>query len=142
MKNEIRRTWHYTQSPAEVWAYLTTAELIAKWLMPNDFELKEGHEFTFTTNPIPSLDLNGTFYCKVMEIIPHQKLVYSWAGGLSKSNPILKTIVEWTLEEKDGGTILNLVHTGFKDGNASILEAMYGGWDDHIQKMITDLNSK
>lgn len=142
MNNEIKRNWFYTQSSEEVWEYLTKSELIEKWLMPNDFKLEVGHEFTFSTNPIPPLELNGTFYCKVMEIIPLKRLVYSWQGGSSKSNPTLKTIVEWTLEAKEDGTELKLVHTGFTADNESILNAMYGGWDDHIQKMIKALNTK
>jgi len=141
MKTEIKRNWIYSQSSQEIWEYLTKAELIEKWLMPNNFILEVGHEFEFTSNPIPSLGLNGTFYCKVVEIVPFKKLVYSWKGGLSKANPTLDTIVEWTLESKEDGTELKLVHSGFKDENASILDAMFHGWDEHIQKMITNLNS-
>jgi len=142
MKTHIKRHWLFTQSKEEVWEYLTKPELIAKWLMPNNFKLEEGHEFTFTTNPIPQLGLSGTFYCKVIEIVPIQKLVYSWQGGVSKTNPTLETIVEWTLESKGEGTKLNLIHTGFTKDNESILNAMYGGWDDHIQKILKDLNTK
>lgn len=141
MKTEIKHKWFYHQSSKEIWEFLTKAELIEKWLMPNDFELKLGHEFKFTTNPIPSLNLDGNFYCKVLEIIPFKKLVYSWNGGSSKNNPTLETIVEWTLETKDKGTELTLVHSGFKKDNASILTAMFDGWDKNIQKMFNQLNS-
>lgn len=140
MKTEIKRDWFFNQSIQEVWDYLTKAELIEKWLMPNDFELKVGHEFKFTTNPIPAMDLSGTFNCKVLEIIPLKKLVYSWAGGLTEENPSLETIVEWTLETRDDGTELKLVHHGFKQENESILDAMYHGWDKHIQNMVKNLN--
>ena len=91
MKTEIKHQWFYNQSPEEIWEYLTKAELIEKWLMPNDFRLKLGHKFKFTTNPMPSLNLDGNFYCKVLEIVPLKKLVYSWNGGLSKNNPTLET---------------------------------------------------
>lgn len=140
MNKEIKRDWTFDQSTQEVWDYLTRAELIEKWLMPNNFNLELGHEFTFTTNPIPSLGLNGTFYCKVLEIIPLQKLVYSWQGGSSKDNPTLETVVQWTLEAKNGKTELQLVHSGFKHENETIFGAMYNGWDEHIQKMIKKLN--
>ncbi len=63
MKTEIKHKWFYNQSAEEIWEYLTKAELIEKWLMPNDFEPIVGHEFKFTTNPIPSLGLDGNFYC-------------------------------------------------------------------------------
>ncbi len=140
MKTEIKHKWFYNQSPEEIWEYLTKAELIEKWLMLNNFELKMGHEFRFKTNPIPSLGLDGNFYCKVLEIVPLKKLVYSWKGGLSEKNPTLETIVEWTLEAKESGTELSLAHTGFKEGNSSILAAMFDGWDKNIQKMLTHLN--
>ncbi|OWW23364.1 hypothetical protein B4Q04_21215 [Zobellia sp. OII3] len=141
MRTEIKHTWFYNQSPQEIWDYLTKAELIEKWLMPNDFELKLGHEFKFTTNPIPSLNLDGKFYCKILEIIPLKKLVYSWNGGLSKNNPTLETIVKWTIIARENGTELKLVHSGFKKDNASILTAMFDGWDKNIQKMLNQINS-
>src|SRR6266498_2808466 len=37
--------------PEKVWKALTTAELIGRWLMPNDFEPVAGKRFTFTTQP-------------------------------------------------------------------------------------------
>lgn len=139
MSKTIKRSWSYQQSPQEIWAYLTQSELIAKWLMPNDFKLELGYEFTFKTNPIPPLGLDGTFYCVVLEIVPEKKLVYSWKGGTDKAAPVLDTIVEWTLEAKDEGTDLHLAHSGFSEANAPIFGAMYEGWNDHIQRMITDL---
>lgn len=140
MKTKIEHQWFYSQSPEEIWEYLTKSELIEKWLMPNDFMLKIGHEFTFVTNPIPGLGLDGNFYCKVLEIEPLKKLVYTWKGGSSKNNPTLDTLVEWTLEKKENGTELRLIHSGFDKENASILTAMFDGWDKNIQKMMNDLN--
>lgn len=141
MKTEIKHKWFYNQSAEDIWEYLTKAELIEKWLMPNDFEPKVGHEFKFKTNPIPSLGLDGNFYCKVLEIIPKKKLVYSWKGGMDKNNLTLKTIVEWTLETKENGTELRLTHSGFKKENSSILTAMFDGWDKNIQKMFKHMKS-
>ena len=140
MSTAIQRNWMFKQSAKEVWTHLTKAELIEKWLMPNDFKLEIGHEFKFTTNPIPQLGLNGTFYCTVLEIIPLKKLVYSWKGGLNKNNPTLDTIVEWTLEPNQNGTELKLVHSGFTEDNSSIFGAMFEGWNEHIQGMIKNIN--
>ena len=142
MRTEIKRQWFFKQAPEEVWEYLTRSELIAKWLMPNDFEPIVGHDFKFQTNPIPSLGLDGNFYCKVLEFIPFKKLTYSWKGGLSSEEIALDTIVEWTLKPKEDGTELNLVHSGFKQENHSILTAMFDGWHEHILKMTDSLNSE
>ncbi|MBC7744215.1 MAG: SRPBCC domain-containing protein [Flavobacterium sp.] len=141
MKTEIKQEWIYEQSPKEVWEYLTQSDLIAQWLMPNNFKAVVGHEFEFRTNPIPSLELNGIFYCTVLEIVPLKKLAYSWKGGLSKGMITLDTVVEWTLEQHKSGTQLHLKHSGFKDENFSILTGMTDGWLKNIQKMVNHLNS-
>ncbi|MGO3805781.1 MAG: SRPBCC family protein [Sphingobacterium sp.] len=140
MKTEIKHQWIYEQSSEEIWKYLTESELIALWLMPNNFKAVVGYEFEFWTNPIPALELNGVFYCKVLEVVPLKKLVYSWKGGPSEEITTLDTLVEWTLEEQENGTLLNLRHSGFKDQNYTILTGMTDGWLKNIQKMLDLLN--
>jgi len=142
MQKEIRSEWIYEQSPNEVWEYLTQAELIESWLMPNNFKPIHGNEFQFNAKPIPSLDLDGIFYCKVLEIIPFQKLTYSWKGGSGDGVFTLDTVVEWTLEKHGKGTKLLLKQVGFKEINHSIFTAMTNGWQANIQKMINFLNTK
>jgi uncharacterized protein YndB with AHSA1/START domain len=141
MQTEIKNEWIYEQSPNEVWEYLTQADLIALWLMPNNFKPIPGHEFQFQTKPIPSLDLDGIFHCKVLEIVPFKKLIYSWKGGTGNGIFTLDTIVDWTLEKHEKGTKLFLKQTGFKEANLSIFTAMTNGWQSNIQKMITHLNA-
>lgn len=141
MQKEIKNEWIYEQSPNEVWEYLTQAELIALWLMPNNFKPTLGNEFQFQSKPIPSLDLDGIFYCKVLEIVPFQKLIYSWKGGSGNGVFTLNTIVEWTLEKHGNGTKLFLKQSGFKEANLAIITAMTNGWHINIQKMITILNT-
>jgi len=117
-------------APEVVWAALTTAELIGRWLMPNDFAPVVGKTFTFRTKPMGSWD--GVVHCEVLEIVPNCKLVYSWKGG-SDDNPSygskLDTIVTWTLTPVAGGTRLRLVHAGFRSpGNDFAFDAMSPGW--------------
>jgi uncharacterized protein YndB with AHSA1/START domain len=142
MQNEIKNEWIYEQSPDEVWEYLTQADLIALWLMPNNFEPVQGFEFQFTIKPVPSLNLDGIFQCKVLEIIPAQKLVYSWKGGPGNGHFTLDTIVEWTLEKHGAGTKLLLKQSGFNENNLSIFASMTTGWNSNIVKMINHLNAK
>ena len=141
MQNEIKNEWIYEQSPNEVWEYLTQAELIALWLMPNNFKPIPEYEFQFRAKPIPSLDLDGIFYCKVLEIVPFQKLTYSWKAGSGNGGFTLDTVVEWTLEKYGNGTKLFLKQSGFKEANLAIFTAMTNGWHINIQKMITILNT-
>lgn len=141
MKTEIKHKWTFDQSVEEIWEYLTKAELIEEWLMPNDFKLVIGYEFKFITKPISSLGLDGNFYCKVLEFVPLKKLVYSWQGGPKKGKITLDTVLEWTLEPKQNGTELSLIHRGFNKENQSILTAMFDGWNENIKKMLEHLKS-
>ena len=143
MQTEIKNEWIYKQSPNEVWEYLTRSELIALWLMPNNFKPLPEYEFQFRTNPIPGLHLDGIFYCKVLEIVPLQKLSYSWKGGSGEGIFTLDTICEWTLEPYGDGTKLSLKHSGFKEANVAIFTGMTDGWEKNIQKMMNHItNSK
>ena len=141
MQTEIKMEWFYTQPPAEVWEYLTQADLIALWLMPNDFKPVVGQEFQFRVNPIPSLELDGIFHCQVLEMVPHRKLVYSWKGGPGNGIFTLDTLIEWTLEKQEKGTKLFLKQTGFNDSNLSIFTSMNSGWKKQVQIMIDLLNT-
>lgn len=141
MQTEIKNEWIYEQPPNEVWEYLTQADLIALWLMPNDFKPIPGHEFQFQTKPIPSLDLDGIFHCKVLEIVPFQRLVYSWKGGSGNGVFHLDTVVEWKLEGYGNGSKLLLKHSGFKESNLAIFTGMSGGWKQNIQKMVNHINN-
>jgi uncharacterized protein YndB with AHSA1/START domain len=109
--------------------------------MPNNFMPIHGHEFQFKTKPIPSLELDGIFYCKVLEIIPFQKLMYTWKGGPGNGIFTLDTVVEWTLEKYGNGTKLFLKQSGFKEANLSIFTAMTEGWQKNIQKVVDFLNT-
>jgi uncharacterized protein YndB with AHSA1/START domain len=140
MQTEIKNQWIYEQSPNEVWEYLTQAELIALWLMPNDFEPILGHQFQFRINPIPSLDLDGIIDCKILEIVPFQKLTYTWKGGPGKGVITLDTIVEWTLKPYGNGTKLLLKHSGFKEINLAIFNSMSEGWEKKFQNILNLLN--
>jgi uncharacterized protein YndB with AHSA1/START domain len=140
MQNEINNQWEFDQAPEHVWAYLTNADLMALWLMPNDFKPLLGQKFQFTVKPIPSLNLDGIMYCKVLELEPFQKLVYSWKAGPGGGEISLDTRVEWTLIKQGSGTKLILRHNGFEESNHSIFLGMSGGWESNVQKIIKHLN--
>jgi uncharacterized protein YndB with AHSA1/START domain len=117
-------------APAQVWRTLTATELLAKWLMPNDFEPVVGQAFTFQTKPMG--DWDGVVHCRVLDCEPPRLLRYSWKGG-SDSNPAygsrLDSVVTWTLTAVDGGTHVRMVHDGFVfPGNRFAYDAMSPGW--------------
>jgi uncharacterized protein YndB with AHSA1/START domain len=116
---------------------------MAQWLMKNDFQPIVGLDFQFRTNPIPSLDFDGIFYCKVLEIVPLKKLSYSWKSGPGKGEITLDSVVVWKLEPKDKGTELFLEHSGFaKKENLNFYNGLIDGWLKNIQKIADRLNAQ
>jgi uncharacterized protein YndB with AHSA1/START domain len=142
MSKSIHHTLFYPQKPELVWEYLTTPALMAQWLMPTDFEPILGHEFTFRTGPLPKFDFDGIVYCRVLEILPPKKLVYSWKGGPGNGQITMDSVVTWTLTEKDKGTELILEHSGFKVlTNVDIFHGMNAGWLQNMKKILDRLNA-
>jgi uncharacterized protein YndB with AHSA1/START domain len=144
MKKMIKYNWFFEQSPETVWKYLTTSELMAQWLMNNDFELIPGHEFMFKANPQPSMDFDGNVYCKILDIEPLKKLVYSWKIRQGEEKLMLDSIVTWFLIAKKDGTELILEHSGLDAWkNEMLFQAMNIGWDQNVRvKMGNLFNTK
>ena len=142
MTTSINHQFFLPHPPSAVWEYLTTAELMELWLMKNDFQPVIGHEFQFATKPMPALNTDGIFHCKVLEIDPLKKLSYSWKGGPGDGSITLDTIVVWTLKPKDKGTELFLEHSGFSEiENFDIYKGMTDGWLKNVQKIADRLNA-
>ena len=130
--------------PAEtIWHALTTTEVIAKWLMPNDFVARVGHRFNFRTRPMG--DWDGVVQCEVLVCEPPRLLAYSWKGGSDKDparGSRLDTEVRWTLTPVADGTHVRMEHDGFvlpKDAFA--FEGMKPGWGrvlDRIANLIAE----
>ena len=144
MKKMIKYNWFFEQSPETVWKYLTTSELMEQWLMKNDFVLAPGREFMFKSNPQPSMDFDGNVYCRILDIDPLKKLVYSWKIRQGEEKLMLDSTVTWFLIPKKGGTELILEHTGFDEWkNELLLQAMNKGWDQNVRvKMGNLFNTK
>lgn len=81
MAKIIQYQLFFPHPPELVWEYITTPELIAQWLMPGDVKPVVGHEFQLTSFPMPDMQFDGVFYCKVTEVVPFKKFAYSWKFG-------------------------------------------------------------
>jgi uncharacterized protein YndB with AHSA1/START domain len=136
MQRTITHHYAFPQPPVVVWEYLTDSELMAQWLMPNDFKPIRGHTFQFKTKPLPLFGFDGIVRCEVLEIVAGEKLVYSWKSGS------LDTVVEWTLTPDGNGTKLTLQHKGFNGlKNLIPFTAMKPGWLKIGRKLFSLLNS-
>jgi uncharacterized protein YndB with AHSA1/START domain len=138
----IQHQLFYPHPPQTVWEYITNSELIGQWMMKSDFKPVVGHEFTFTASPMPDMNFDGIFYCRVLEAEPFKKLSYSWKFGPGDGT-FTDSTVTWTLTEKDNGTQLALEHDRFKgEGFLKMFESMSKGWLTLITKLLTLLNEK
>lgn len=132
MAKEIKIERFYSYSIDKVWNAIATAEALSEWLMPTDFKLEKGHEFTFRTKPQPGFD--GIVKCKVIDFEIPRKLTYTWQGG-----PLKKpTVVDFELESTPDGTMLYFRHSGFEGLiNQYIVRFILGkGWKDLLFKKI------
>jgi uncharacterized protein YndB with AHSA1/START domain len=128
-----------------IWKALTTAELIGRWLMmPTGFEPTKGKHFTFQTTPAGEWD--GVIHCQVLEVTPNERLVFAWKGGHegnAQYGSRLETIVTWTLARADGGTRLQLVHSGFRlPKNNVAFKRMSEGWPKVFEKIDAIVNER
>lgn len=140
MTNIIHHKLFFSHPPEVVWEYLTKSELITQWLMENDFEPVLGFDFQFRSRPLPAYDFDGIVYCKVLEIVPYKRLSYSWKAGPGAGKFIMDSIVVWTLHAQDGGTELQLDHTGV-DSKLPIYALMNIGWLENMEKILKLINT-
>lgn len=129
----------FPHAPETIWKTLTSGELMGRWLgmAPAGFEPVVGNRFTYRTTPAGLWD--GTIRCEVLEVIPNERLAWSWQGGHDANKGYgsrLDTIVTFTLEQAEGGTRLRLVHSGFVlPRNETAWRKMSGGWTQVVQRV-------
>ena len=130
---EIRREVFYPHPPERVWLALTDPDVLATWLMASEgLEPTVDCEFRFTTKPAPGFD--GVIHCKVIEVVPMKRFVYTWASGKMRESP---TTVAWTLVPESGGTRLILEHSGFRRLSGFVLRAMLAqGWTKKMRTFV------
>ena len=124
--------------PETIWKALTSAQLIARWLMPpTGFEAVEGKAFTFQTKP--GGDWDGVIHCRVLEVVANRRLVYAWKGGDERNTGYgapLDTVVTWSLTPVEAGTRIQLIHAGFVlPRNESAYTIMSGGWKKVVSSL-------
>lgn len=133
---DIERTVTMDASIPKVWKAISTSEGLASWLMPNNFKLEMGYEFTFQSQPKRGWD--GVVHCKVTEIILLERLGFTWCGGG------LEQYVSFDLVKlEENKTQLILVHSGWTEENKMLRDVMYDGWGyitEGLSKKIGDKN--
>lgn len=103
-----------------------------QWMMPNDFQPKLGHRFTFRRPPIPQLNFDGISHCEVTVLEPPERLEFTFVGGG------LDTVVRFRLVPQGQGTHLFFEHAGFDTDHPAqkfAFQNMSGGWKDLGDKL-------
>ncbi|MBX2796042.1 MAG: SRPBCC domain-containing protein [Myxococcales bacterium] len=124
MSRSVRKSVLIRATPQRVWQHLVDPELLAGWLMANDFEPRVGARFRFTAAPKPPW--NGELRCEVLECVPVRRLVYSWESDDLEGT----TVVSLELTPEGEHTRLELVHEGAPSDDAATRHD--DGWADHL----------
>lgn len=127
---DIRKTVIIEATPEKVWETVATAEGIASWFMPNDFQAEVGHEFHLQSPFGPSP-------CTVIELDAPNRLAFTWDTE--------GWIVSFQLKELDGKTEFTLIHSGWKEPDAILPKAndkssiirdrMDQGWTGIVERL-------
>lgn len=119
--------------PAKVWRALTEPELIARWLMENDFQAVVGHQFQMRGIPVPAVGFSGLVASEVLELDAGKRLRISWRDANSGNS--LNSTVTWSISPEDTGTRFFLVHEGFNPNDPTHVAShriMSGGWRNQV----------
>lgn len=125
---DIRKSLVLNAPIAKVWEAVATAEGIAAWFMPNNFEPIIGHEFTINAGPF------GQSPCKVTELDPPNRLSFNWGKDWA---------LTFELEQQGDQTAFTLIHGGWNTDTATefgephevVRERMEQGWGGITQKL-------
>lgn len=143
MSDAIKLDQFLPHTPTRIWRALTDPDLLARWLMPNDFQLKVGHCFTFKGTPMPKVNFSGIVQCQVLDFEVERKLSYSWMDHSGEND--LRSTVTWRLEPEEQGTHLFLEHDGFDFTHPLhrlSYQIMSPGWTRLMRQLVETLASE
>ena len=119
-------------------AAFASAEELKRWFGPGecfvadgemDFRVGGEYRLAMITSDFGGVDLVGTF----REIVPCERLVYTWEGCNNENMRWGQMLVTVTFSEVDGGTEVNLHHAGMPA--AEVCEGHRVGWDGSFDKL-------
>jgi uncharacterized protein YndB with AHSA1/START domain len=119
----------FPHAPEKVWRALTESQLVAQWLMKNDFEPVVGRRFQLRSEPVPNWD--GVIECEVLVVEPAKRLSYTWST-MGMASEVL-----FTLTAADRGTRVRMEHSGFPQDNDAAYKGATYGWQNFLGKLDT-----
>lgn len=123
----------------KVWEALTDNGQMRKWYFDiSSFKLQLGFEFQFEGR---SEEQTYVHLCKITEIVPEEKLQYSWRYAGYRGN----SLVTFELFTEGDKTRIKLTHQGletFPEGLDFSKESFTNGWNQIIGKSLKDFVEK
>ena len=122
-----------------VWRYFENPDLLAGWLMRNNFSGNLDEEFQFFAQP--SNEWDGVLHCKLVEFDPPRKLAYTWDANDIKGD----TLVTIELIEAAENTRIRLIHSNFENASVDIepiVRSHNEGWTDHLHVLAMQLEEE
>ncbi len=121
----------------KVWKAITDRDEMENWYFKlKDFKAEVGFTFQFTGGPSPEKQF--VHICEVTEVIPNQKLTYSWKyegySGIS--------YVSFELFPQGDKTLLKLTHSGLESFPENVIEFakhnFIEGWNEIINTSLVN----
>ena len=116
-------------APEAVWRHLENPDLLAGWLMRNNFQARSGTDFE-VWKPA-SGEWDGTISSHLVEFDPPRRMSFTWNANTIGSD----TLVTIELDRHGEGTQLRLLHTNWEQAigdHARHHDSHSTGWDDHL----------
>jgi len=120
---DIKVRYYYDASPADVFKALTKPKKLTKWFLDDArIKPKEGTGYEFSWKGYPSQ--KG----RVEKVVTDRLLILTWPNVVK--GKVYHTKVSFNLAKKGKGTILEVTHTGFEEGDDWIwlYGAIQAGW--------------
>jgi uncharacterized protein YndB with AHSA1/START domain len=133
--DRIERTMTLDVPLGEVWAAITEPDRISKWFgQETELDLRPGGRgvFRWEKTEVPVV---------VEEVDPPRKFSYRWEPSRPHEGGAT-TLVEFTLEEADGGTVLHLAESGFTAFPPASRAENDKGWDEELGELQEYLASR
>ncbi|QQG48226.1 MAG: SRPBCC domain-containing protein [archaeon] len=119
----ISQSYYYDSPPETVFKALTEPRQLVKWFLGKaKIKPVEGSTYTFTWR-------GGSSHTGIVKkVVPNKKLVLTWPDRVKGKK--FETQASFTLAKKGKGTLLEVKHTGFKDGDdwLWLFGAIQSGW--------------
>ena len=137
----IEKSIEIDAAPESVFNSITDEKELQKWWVDvPKLEQSVGGSilFRFLKENSEMLEKDFVIEGKILEIIPNQKLSYTWKPADEPNYP--DTVVTWKIESKNDKTKVTVLHSGL--ANATDYSRLNDGWSYFINRLENLLTSK